>query len=130
MRDRDCLQQLLALDGPHTALTLVEGRVTTLSWSFTELQLQRRYAERKLLALGLRAGDRVLLCTANNPQSFAILLATFSIELCLLPLHPDFSRQQVQDLLGGSGSQALVRPLRARGTIEISGEHYRLTLSI
>jgi len=99
MRDRDCLQQLLALDGPHTALTLVEGRVTTLSWSFTELQLQRRYAERKLLALGLRAGDRVLLCTANNPQSFAILLATFSIELCLLPLHPDFSRQQVQDLL-------------------------------
>lgn len=39
-------------------------------------------------------------------------------------------QQQVQDLLGGSASQAPAHPLRARGIIETSGEHYRLTLSI
>ena len=99
MKDMECLQRLLALAGPRTVLTLVEGTVHTLSWSCDELQQQRRYVERVLLAEGLAAGDRVLVSTANNPQCFAILLAAISLQLCLMPLHPDFSSQQLQALL-------------------------------
>ncbi len=96
---KDSLSALLTLEGPHPALTLVAGNRQILSWSCAELQRQRRYAEQVLLAHGLGAGDRLLLGTANNPHFFAILLAAVALELCLMPLHPDFSQAQLQQLL-------------------------------
>ena len=99
MENKDCVSALLALDGPATALTLVSGSMKTCSWSYAELQRQRCYVEQVLVAQGLCRGDRLLVSTTNNPHFFAILLAAIALELCLLPVHPDFSQQQLQALL-------------------------------
>ncbi|HTQ98444.1 MAG TPA: class I adenylate-forming enzyme family protein [Candidatus Acidoferrum sp.] len=99
MVDRDSVRQLLALAGSRPALTLVAGRDQQLAWSCDDLQRQRRHAERVLTDCGLRAGDKLLLMSANNPQVFAVLLAALSLRLCLCPLVPDTAAHQLQAIL-------------------------------
>lgn len=85
--------------GSSTALTLTDGQQRMFSWSWTELQRQRHYCEEVLQAQGLQAGDRLLVMTANNPHFFALLLASLSLQLCLLPVHPDFAGTALRQML-------------------------------
>jgi len=95
-------------DGNTAALTLTEGKTTRCVWNWNELQRQRCYCESVLQAQGLQAGDRVLVMTANNPQFFALLLACYSLRLCMMPLHPDFSSAALQHLLLRESPQLII----------------------
>ena len=98
MQHRELVQRLFRT-GSRLALTLVDGTERRFSWSWQQLQCQRRYCEAVLRAADLTAGDSVLVMTANNPQFFALLLATISLRLQLLPVHPDFASAALQRVL-------------------------------
>ena len=104
----DGLLKRLCHNGSKTALTLVDGQQRKFSWSWSELQRQRRYCEEVLQAQGLQAGDRLLVMTANNPHFFALLLAALSLHLCLLPVHPDFAGTGLQQLLSRESPELIV----------------------
>ncbi len=98
MQHREIVERLFRT-GSRLALTLVDGTERRFTWSWQQLQRQRRYCEAVLQAAGLTAGDSVLVMTSNNPQFFALLLATISLRLQLLPVHPDFASAALQRLL-------------------------------
>lgn len=100
MTTTDVLGALLQRDDEHVALTLVNGRERRIQWSFSELQTQRLYCQMMLQSCDVEAGDSVVVITHNLPQFFALLLATMALDVCLLPLHPDFARDQVLDIVG------------------------------
>jgi acyl-coenzyme A synthetase/AMP-(fatty) acid ligase len=93
------LAALLRRSDSHTALTLVTGRDTRIRWSYAELQSQRLYCQLLLQSCDVEAGDRVVVITHNLPHFFALLLASLALDICLLPLHPDFARAEVLDIM-------------------------------
>ena len=67
---------------PETAALIDGGRVI----SYRELDLAVRRTASHLLALGVRAGDRVGLCLKDNAEHFVALLAVARMGAVILPL--------------------------------------------
>ena len=105
LQTQDVLDTLQQEHSDAPALVLVNcnadglGNEELLRWSFRELGQQRAYCEQVLQDAGARPGDRLLLCSRDLPQFFAILHACLRLELCLIPLHPDQDQQLWQSVL-------------------------------
>lgn len=107
LQTQDVLGTLQQEHSDAPALVLVDwnadgdgpGNGEVLRWSFRELAQQRAYCEQVLQEAGARPGDRLLLCSRDLPQFFAIFHACLTLELCLIPLHPDQDEQMLQSVL-------------------------------
>ncbi len=75
--------------------------------SYRELGEQVKRIARMLASAGLQPGDKVALVGHNMPHWVAIYLAVTTGGLVAVPLLPDFSREEMQNILTHAGVKAL-----------------------
>jgi len=76
--------------------------------SYSELQTQVNAFVAFLEKLNVKKGDKVALWSANMPQWGVVYLATCSMGAVLVPLLPDFSPNEIENILNHSEAETIV----------------------
>ena len=94
----------LARDYPDSAALLFKG--STLSYQTLE-RLSDRFAS-ALVALGVRAGDRVGLLLPNCPQFIIAELGAWKAGAVVAPLNPIYTEAELGSAIGENGIETIV----------------------
>jgi long-chain acyl-CoA synthetase len=84
------------------------GWVDSTPWTFREVDRRVRKLKAALRSLGLGAGDRVALWSANQPAWGVVYLAVTTSPLVVVPILPDFSPTDAANVLAHGGVKVLV----------------------
>jgi long-chain acyl-CoA synthetase len=90
----------LAQTPDHTALIDSAG-----SWSYRELDARVREVADQLAALGVRAGDRMMIVSENCIALAALLLAASRIDAWAIVVNPRLSARELDQIRDHSGSR-------------------------
>jgi malonyl-CoA/methylmalonyl-CoA synthetase len=94
------LYSILAAASPkHPAapcMVLPDARV----WTYQDVQRASGRVANLLVALGLRAGDRVAAQVEKTPEALVLYLATLRAGMVFLPLNPAYQRSELEHFLG------------------------------
>ena len=88
-----------------TREALVQGNQ---SWTWRELDDRVNAVAQALRELGLNKGDRLLLLSANCPQMFEVMWATFKAGLVLVPCNFRLTPPEIAYIAENSGARAIV----------------------
>ena len=86
------------------AVSFVNGTPIT----YAELGRQVDELARKLYALGLQPGDKVALLGHNMPNWVVAYFAATTTGLVIVPILPDFTREEVENVLSHSEAKVLL----------------------
>ncbi|MGU3537059.1 class I adenylate-forming enzyme family protein [Methylobacterium sp. A54F] len=105
---RHCLAENAARHPDKPALILAgpEGEVARLS--FGEVDRAVRGIAAGLLAMGLRAGDRVMIRLGNEPDYVLVYFGALAAGLVALPASPQLTEAEAAFLMENSGAGAVV----------------------
>jgi long-chain acyl-CoA synthetase len=112
------LQSLLNYSTEHFAnqpsVSFVEGTPIT----YSELKIQIDRVSDILFSLGLRKGDKVALLSHNMPNWVIAYFAVVSNGMIIVPILPDFNREEIENVLTHSESKAIFISERLLSRIE------------
>jgi long-chain acyl-CoA synthetase len=112
------LQSLLNYSTEHFAnqpsVSFVEGTPIT----YSELKIQIDLVSEMLSSLGLKRGDKVALLSHNMPNWVIAYFAVVSNGLIIVPILPDFNREEIENVLIHSESKAIFISERLLSRIE------------
>src|ERR1035437_8417659 len=112
------LQSILNYSTEHFAnqpsVSFVEGTPIT----YSELKIQIDHVSDILFSLGLKRGDKVALLSHNMPNWVIAYFAVVSNGLIIVPILPDFNREEIENVLIHSESKAIVISERLLSRIE------------
>ncbi len=77
-------------------LILADGRV----WTYGDIERATGRIANLLVALGLKAGDRVAVQVEKTPEALVLYLATVRAGMVFLPLNPAYQRGEIAYFLG------------------------------
>src|ERR1035437_8601564 len=96
------------------SVSFVEGTPIT----YAELGIKIDQAFQLLLSLGLKRGDKVALLSHNMPNWVIAYFAVVSNGLIIVPILPDFNREEIENVLIHSESKAIFISERLLSRIE------------
>lgn len=96
------------------SVSFVDGRPIT----YGELGARMEEVSSMLFALGLRKGDKVALLSHNMPNWVIAYFAVVSKGMVIVPILPDFTREEIENVLVHSESKALIVSERMYARIE------------
>jgi len=112
------LQSLLNYSTEHFAnqpsVSFVEGTPIT----YSELKIQIDLVSDILFSIGLRKGDKVALLSHNMPKWVIAYFAVVSNGMIIVPILPDFNREEIENVLIHSESKAIFISERLLSRIE------------
>ena len=112
------LQSLLNYSTEHFAdqpsVSFVEGTPIT----YSELRIQIDLVSDILFSLNLKKGDKVALLSHNMPNWVIAYFAVVSNGLIIVPILPDFNREEIENVLTHSESKAIFISERLLSRIE------------
>ena len=112
------LQSLLNYSTSHFAnlpsVSFVEGTPIT----YAELGIKIEKLSDLLFTLGLKKGDKVALLSHNMPNWVAAYFSVVSAGLIIVPILPDFTREEIENVLSHSESKCLYISERLSSRIE------------
>jgi long-chain acyl-CoA synthetase len=81
----------------------------------------------KLLALGLKAGDRVAFCLANSPRILETIYGCFAANLVVVPINARLHPREMAYIVANSGATVLIHSAEFNdGIVEQLGEFHGL----
>jgi long-chain acyl-CoA synthetase len=111
------LQQMLQHSvkeyGERTCFSYVDGKATT----YAELGSKVEEVQRLLLAHAIQPGDKVAILSQNMPTWGIAYLAIVSMGAVVVPLLPDFSPVEIENVLNHSDAKALFVSERLRSKL-------------
>jgi len=112
------LQSILNYSTKHFAnlpsVSFVEGTPIT----YAELGDKTDQVSALLFSLGLKRGDKVALLSHNMPNWVIAYFAVVSNGMIIVPILPDFNREEIENVLSHSESKALFISERLTSRIE------------
>ena len=112
------LQSILNYSTEHFAnqpsVSFVDGTPIT----YSELKIQIDHVSDVLFSLGLKRGDKVALLSHNMPNWVIAYFAVVSNGLIIVPILPDFNREEIENVLTHSESKAIFISERLLSRIE------------
>ena len=112
------LQSLLNYSIKHFAnlpsVSFVEGSPIT----YSELGVKIEQVTELLFSLGLKKGDKVALLSHNMPNWVIAYFAVVSNGMIVVPILPDFNREEIENVLSHSESKAIFISERLSSRIE------------
>jgi len=112
------LQSLLNYSIKHfgklPSVSFVEGSPI----SYSELGLKIDQVTELLYSLGLKKGDKVALLSHNMPNWVIAYFAVVSNGMIIVPILPDFNREEIENVLSHSESKAIFISERLSSRIE------------
>ncbi|MBQ0081634.1 MAG: AMP-binding protein [Alistipes sp.] len=99
----ELLQQSVTAYGPQNAFSLWMGESVT----YSEVGKRVNEVQDILLSAGLCPGDRVAILSSNTPYWAIAYLAVCSASMVAVPILPDFSTDDIDNILTHSESKAL-----------------------
>jgi long-chain acyl-CoA synthetase len=112
------LQSLLNYSTEHFAnqpsVSFVDGTPIT----YSELKIQIDLVSEMLTSLGLKRGDKVALLSHNMPNWVIAYFAVVSNGMIIVPILPDFNREEIENVLIHSESKAIFISERLLSRIE------------
>ncbi len=93
-----------AREYPERTALLYEGE----TWSYGELNTATDTIAKRLIALGLQAGDRVALLFVNRPEIVCGYFACFKAGLIVVPLNTRMKGHELAYVLNHSGAKVLL----------------------
>lgn len=94
--------------------SFVEGESIT----YAEFKVKVQEVQRMLLSLGVGFGDKVAIYTHNTPSYGIVYFATVSMGAVIVPLLPDFSALEVENILNHSESKVIFISSRLKPKLE------------
>src|SRR5437870_78773 len=88
------------------------------TYSYAELHVLACQSEGWLQGLGVKKGDRVVLCTSDKLAFLAGYLGTLYAGAIALPLNPRFTREELRYFLADSGARIAIVGAEARSAVE------------
>ncbi|HMF29395.1 MAG TPA: class I adenylate-forming enzyme family protein, partial [Candidatus Cybelea sp.] len=88
------------------------------TFTYGDLATRVREGAGWLQSLGVRKGDRVVLCTANKRAFLLAHLAAVQAGAITLPLNPRFTREELRFFLSDSGARIAIVEESVRHTLE------------
>jgi long-chain acyl-CoA synthetase len=95
----DLLDDAVARFGDRPALGVRRDDGSTETWTYRELNRRSRIAAWRLVALGLRPGDRLLTWSSNVPELPAVYFGAIRARLILVPLDVRMSADAVDGIV-------------------------------
>ena len=112
------LQSIIEYSVLHFAkmpsVSFVEGKPLT----YFELGQQIEEISNRLLSFGLKKGDKVAILSHNMPNWVIAYFSVVSKGLIIVPILPDFTREEIENVLVHSGSKLLFISERLRSRVE------------
>src|ERR1035437_8860235 len=112
------LQSILNYSTEHFAnqpsVSFVEGTPIT----YSELKIQIDHVSDILFSLGLKRGDKVALLSHNMPNWVIAYFAVVSNGLVIIPILPDFTHEEIENVLFHSEAKALFVSERLLSRVE------------
>jgi acyl-CoA ligase (AMP-forming) (exosortase A-associated) len=100
------LHHLLELPKPDSRRpALIDGE---RHWSYAEFALAVEKLAGRLVAAGIRRGDRVAILAPKSLEECAAIFATSRADAVFVPINPVLRPQQVRHILADSGARALL----------------------
>ena len=96
------------------SVSFVEG----LPITYSELGVEIDRMTELLFSLGLKKGDKVALLSHNMPNWVIAYFAVVSNGLIIVPILPDFNREEIENVLSHSESKAIFVSERLSSRIE------------
>jgi long-chain acyl-CoA synthetase len=112
------LKDLLEYSSEKYASKVMNAFVGGKTTSYKEFGEKVRKLRKVLLSLGIRHGDKVAIYTHNTTQYSVIYFAVVSIGAVTVPLLPDFSSAEVENILNHSESKALFVTKRLKPKVD------------
>lgn len=104
----DLLDEAVAKNGVRPSLGLWRDDGTAEQWSYDELARRSRIAAWRLIALGLKPGDRVLTWSPSTPALPAVYFGAIRARLILVPLDLRMAADAIDGVVAKSGAKRLV----------------------
>ncbi|MBI3751176.1 MAG: AMP-binding protein [Chloroflexi bacterium] len=104
----DLMDEAVAKNGDRPALGLWRDDGTAERWSYRELARRSRIAAWRLLALGLKPGDRILTWSPSTPALPAVYFGAIRARLILVPLDLRMAADAIDGVVATSGAKRLV----------------------
>ncbi|MFO8043344.1 MAG: AMP-binding protein [Alkalispirochaeta sp.] len=101
---KEILETSLEQYADLNAYSVLNGK----TWTFREIGYAAGGIQRRLLELGIGAGDRVALLSENQPAWPAAYLATTASGAIAVPILPDFSPAEVAGIVEHAGATVLL----------------------
>ena len=103
----DLLDEAVAKNGDRPALGLWRDNGTAERWSYSELARRSRIAAWRLIALGLKPGDRILTWSPSTPALPAVYFGAIRARLILVPLDLRMAADAIDGVVAKSGAKRL-----------------------
>ncbi|MDR0758185.1 MAG: AMP-binding protein [Tannerella sp.] len=116
--DLETLKDLLEYSSEAYASCVMNGFVGGETVSYGEFGEKVKNLRESLKSTGIEYGDRVAIYAHNTPKYSVIYFAIVSMGAIAVPLLPDFSSAEVQNILNHSGCKALFVTKRLRPKID------------
>jgi long-chain acyl-CoA synthetase len=100
--------------GKMPSVSFVDGKPIT----YSELGKKIEEIALKLFSLGLKKGDKVALCSHNMPNWVIAYFSAVSKGLIIIPILPDFTREEIENVMLHSESKVLFVSERLRSRVE------------
>ena len=107
------LQQSVKEYGERTCFSYVDGQPLT----YAELGSKTREVQLLLSSLSIQAGDKVAILSQNMPSWGVAYLSIVGMGAVVVPLMPDFSAVEIENVLNHSDAKALIVSERLRGKL-------------
>jgi len=101
------LKDLLKYSTEKYSKNIMNSFVDGLPVSFKEFGEKVAILRKYLYSIGIKQGDKIALYTHNTPSYSVIYFAVTSIGAVIVPLLPDFSPLEVENILNHSESKAI-----------------------
>jgi len=112
------LQSIIEYSVQHFAKMPSVSFVGGTTLSYFELGQRIEEISNRLFALGLKKGDKVALLSHNMPNWVIAYFSVVSKGLVIVPILPDFSREEIENVLTHSESKALFISERLHSRID------------
>lgn len=111
---KQLLQRSVSQYAERNALSFVDGSPIT----YTELNNTIDNVKNMLRGLGVKSGDRVAILSHNMPNWGIAYLAIATMGAVVVPLLPDFSSSEIENILNHSESKVILVSQRLKSKIE------------
>ncbi|MDR1170261.1 MAG: AMP-binding protein [Prevotellaceae bacterium] len=112
------LKDLLEYSSEKYASNVMNAFVGDKPVSYREFEEKVRSLRETMISLGIGHGDKVAILTHNTPKYSVIYFAAVSMGAIVVPLLPDFSSTEVENILSHSDSKAIFVTKRLRYKID------------
>jgi long-chain acyl-CoA synthetase len=112
------LEDLLEYSSEKYASKMMNAFVGGEPVSYKEFGEKTRNLRAVLKSFGIKHGDKVAIYTHNTPQYSVIYFAIVSMGAIVVPLLPDFSSTEIENILSHSESKALFVSKRLRYKVD------------